>query len=67
VTRVELLDKFGQTRLLGDQVIVVGEDDDRRIAGIEQTVAAGGESDVVLGLDDLIDHRGFGGAVCREA
>lgn len=67
MTRVEFADQFGQLRTIGDEVIVVGENNDRRVTYIEKTVAAGGEPDVVLGLNDLVDHRGFSWAVCREA
>ena len=64
---VERRDQVGQSRLIGDEMIIIGKDYNRCVANIEQPIATGGKADVVVGLDQSIDHCCFVGAHGRES
>ena len=56
---VERRDQLRQSRLIGDEMIVIGEYDNRRITNIEQPIATRREADVLFGLDQSIDQCSF--------
>ncbi len=64
---VELGNQFRESCFISDQMIVVGENHNRRVAKLKQAISAGGQTDVVFCLDQSIDHCRFAGTDCRES